>query len=257
MKNKPSTAAPSFQNLGRRGNLVSILAETLEREIMEGRYRPGDQLPTESALAATAGVSRTVVREAVASLRAAGLVETRQGAGAFVLPHVRRPGLPGIERNQIEDIVAVLELRLAVEVEAAALAAARRTADDIEHIDAALAAFEDDRQHADAGLGADLDFHQAVAAATKNPYFGQFLTGLGRAAVPRSRLQQGGKDTVTLDEYLRFVQIEHLAVRNAIVAGDAALAAAAMRSHLAGSRSRYAAMLDGESKGEKKLASNG
>src|SRR5690606_15581682 len=107
MKNKPSTTAPAIRDIGRRGNLVAMPAESLEREIVEGRYRPGDQLPTESAMAAGAGVSRTVVREAVASLRAAGLVETRQGAGAFVLPHVRRPGLPGIERNQLEDIIAV------------------------------------------------------------------------------------------------------------------------------------------------------
>lgn len=256
MKNK-TTDAPAFQNIGRRGNLVSMLAESLEREIVEGRYRPGDQLPTEAAMAATAGVSRTVVREAVASLRAAGLVETRQGAGAFVLPHVRRPaGLPGIEPNQLEDIIAVLELRLAVEVEAAALAAARRTPEDIAHLDEALAAFEADHDHEDSGLDADLDFHQAVAAATKNPYFGQFLTGLGRAAVPRSRLSKIGDGEATLEEYLRFVQVEHQAVRNAIVAGDAALAAAAMRSHLAGSRSRYAAML-GEKKMRRKARSDG
>lgn len=245
MQDEPSLPENAIGNIGRRGNLVSMLAKSLEREILAGKYGPGDQLPTESALASSAGVSRTVVREAVASLRAAGLVETRQGAGAFVLSGIRRlGGLPNVERDQIEDIIVVLELRLAVEVEAAALAAARRTDDDIERIDRALAAFDSEHEHEDTGLDADMDFHQAVAAATKNPYFGQFLSGLGRSAVPRSRLKRGGADAKNIGEYLRFVQMEHTAVRNAIVAQDSALAAAAMRAHLAGSRSRYAEMLN-------------
>jgi GntR family transcriptional repressor for pyruvate dehydrogenase complex len=241
----------AIRNIGKRGNLVAMLTETLEREIVEGRYRPGDRLPTESSMATSAGVSRTVVREAVASLRAAGLVETRQGAGAFVLTNtLRLGGLPKIARNQLEDIVAVLELRLAVEVEAAALAAARRTDEDIALLDRALAQFDVEREHEGSGLDADVDFHLSVAAATKNPYFGQFLSGLGRSAVPRSRLNRGGKDARNLEEYLRFVQIEHGAIRSAIVAHDSALAAAAMRAHLAGSRSRYAEMLKDQESGE-------
>jgi GntR family transcriptional repressor for pyruvate dehydrogenase complex len=235
---------PALKTFAKRGNLVAMLTQTLEREILEGRYRPGDQLPTESVLASTTGVSRTVVREAVASLRAAGLVETRQGAGAFVLARTRRmAGLPGIDRHQLEDIVAVLELRLAVEVEAAALAASRRSDEDIGRIDRALAHFDVEHRLESTGLESDLDFHQAVAAATKNPYFGQFLSGLGRSAVPRSRLKQSGRGVTNLEEYLSFVQLEHRAIRNAIEARDPALAAAAMRAHLAGSRSRYAKML--------------
>lgn len=241
MTDESSIREPVIGNIGKRGNLVSMLAESLEREITGGRYRPGDQLPTEAAMAASAGVSRTVVREAVASLRAAGLVETRQGAGAFVLSGIRRlGGIPKIERNELEDIVAMLELRLAVEVEAAALAAMRRTDEDMAHIDRALAQFDSERTHQGSGLDADLDFHQAVAAATKNPYISQFLSGLGRSAVPRSRI----KDAKNLQDYLGFVHMEHTAVRNAILARDSALAAASMRAHLAGSRSRYAALLN-------------
>src|SRR6218665_2744154 len=239
MTSEPIHTEPVLKTIAKRGNLVATLTETLEREILEGRYRPGDQLPTESMLATTTGVSRTVVREAVASLRAAGLVETRQGAGAFVLARTRRvSGFPEIDRTQLADIVAVLELRLAVEVEAAALAASRRTDEDIVQIDRALVEFESAQRRESSGLESDLGFHQAVAAATKNPYFGQFLLGLGRSAVPRSRLKQGGRGVANLDEYLRFVQLEHRAIRNALEARDPALAAAAMRAHLAGSRSR-------------------
>src|SRR3954471_17552606 len=79
------TVLQAFAGRQPRTNLVATVTETLRREIVEGRLKPGDRLPTDAALGASAGVSRTVVREAVASLKAEGFVETRQGAGAFVL----------------------------------------------------------------------------------------------------------------------------------------------------------------------------
>lgn len=237
-------AAFPMEPIGKRGNLVSALTELLRKEIVDGRLQPGDQLPTEAALAARAGVSRTVVREAVASLRAGGLVETRQGAGAFVLsPGARLSRLPQVGRNEIEDILSVLELRLAVEVEAATLAAMRRTDEDIQHLDAALASLEAAQEKHDPGLGADVAFHHAIAMATHNPYFAPFLANLGESAMPRARLARNTAEPSGLGDYLGLVLNEHRAIRNAVLARDAALAAAAMRSHLAGSRTRYAAML--------------
>ncbi|MEJ1157079.1 FadR/GntR family transcriptional regulator [Prosthecomicrobium sp. N25] len=240
MQKQPSSGPLALGTFPRSKNLVGMLSEHLEREIREGRLVPGDRLPTEAALAASAGVSRTVVREAVASLKASGLVETRQGAGAFV--RQPPPGfgpVPGIERATVDDIVWILELRLAVEVEAAALAASRRKPADIEALDGALA--EMARAHAvgQDGVAADLAFHRALAAATGNPYFGRFLDQLGELALPRRRLtphKTFGPD------YLDLVEREHRAIRDAVVAGDAALAAAAMRGHLAGSRARYAGL---------------
>lgn len=239
------SAAPTPLPLGtvpRTKNLVAMLAETLEREIREGRLSPGDRLPTEAALSASAGVSRTVVREAVAALKAAGLVETRQGAGAFVLqPPARLGGLGPIERATVEDILSILELRLAVEVEAATLAAARRTPEDVAALDAAIAAIAADREAGGDAVASDLAFHRAVAAATRNPYFGRFLDQLGELALPRRRLLPAARFGA---DYLALVEREHRAIRDAIAAGDTTLAGAAMRGHLAGSRARYAALAE-------------
>ncbi|HEY4200199.1 MAG TPA: FadR/GntR family transcriptional regulator [Devosiaceae bacterium] len=244
MENNNGDAKWQLEQIGKRGNLVASLAHMLERQIVEGQLQAGDRLPTEAQLAASTGVSRTVVREAVASLRAAGLVESRQGAGVFVLS--ASPGFgrfPMAARNQIEDVLFVLELRLAVEVEAAALAASRRTDDDIANMEAALDQLLVAQGAGEAGLGADMTFHQAVAQATQNPYFAQFLSSLGGSAMPRGRLPDDTRPGADMSAYLGFVLSEHRYIKDAIVARDATLAAAAMRSHLAGSRSRYANLL--------------
>src|SRR5919106_4508659 len=101
------------------------LFEQLAEQIRSGRFAPGARLPTEQALTRAARVSRTVVREAVAALRAEGLVVTRQGVGAFVSAEPQRaPFRIEPERMQtLDDILGVMELRLGVEVEAAGIAA--------------------------------------------------------------------------------------------------------------------------------------
>lgn len=233
----------AFTRRGPRTNLVASLTETLRRQIVEGYLRLGDRLPTEAALGISAGVSRTVVREAVASLKAEGLVETRQGAGAFVLSVPKRlPAVGKIEAATVEDIVAVLELRLAVEVEAASLAASRRDNSDLKAMEAAMAEFSLQRKRTGDSVGADIKFHRALALATKNPRFASFLDYLGEFAVPRRHLQDGIK-TVGVDvEYLDLVEREHLAIYEAVRTKDSAMAAVTMRVHLGGSRSRYMAL---------------
>src|SRR6266702_7953242 len=104
------------------GELVARLAD----DITSGRIPPGSRLPTEQEMIATTGVSRTVVREAVAALRAEGLVITRQGVGAFVTANPRRPfRLEGGELDELREVIGVMELRTGVEVEAAGIAAER------------------------------------------------------------------------------------------------------------------------------------
>jgi DNA-binding FadR family transcriptional regulator len=89
--NKGTGAAPGLAALGPPRSLTQMLIERLSAQIMAGELKPGAQLPTEPELIAAAGVSRTVVREAVSALRAEGLVVTRQGVGAFVAETPRRP----------------------------------------------------------------------------------------------------------------------------------------------------------------------
>jgi DNA-binding FadR family transcriptional regulator len=115
---------------GRRPrSLAGELVRALGDRVRDGRLAPGSKLPTEAQIVGEFGVSRTVVREALSQLQAAGLVRTRHGVGTFVVG----PGRDGVFRigpQQLEtlrDVVAVLELRIGVETEAAALAAQRRT----------------------------------------------------------------------------------------------------------------------------------
>ena len=243
MARRMESASLTIDTIERRTNLVSALVAAMEREIAEGRLKPGDRLPSETVLAASAGVSRTVVREAVAALRAARLVETRQGAGAFVLsPMPRLTVQSGVQRATVEEILAMLELRLAVEVESAAIAASRRTDADIAALDAAIAALQAERS-AGEGINADLAFHKALAAATKNRYFIDFMAQLGELAFPRRHLSRAAIDLGGMQPYLLLVEAEHRAIRDAVAAHDGALASATMRGHLAGSRRRYAALI--------------
>src|SRR5262249_28751625 len=110
-------------------NLSGAVVERIAGEIRSGRLAPGSRLPTAQEVMAAMGVSRTVVREAVAALRAEGLVRTRQGSGAFVAADASRVAFridpDGL--SSIADVLEVMELRLAIEVEAAALAAERTT----------------------------------------------------------------------------------------------------------------------------------
>src|SRR6476469_10247926 len=110
-------------------NLMEEVVARIAGEIRSGRLAPGARLPTEQQLMQAMGVSRTVVREAVAALRAEGLVTTRQGSGAFVSADASRVPFridpEGL--SSIGDVLEVMELRLAIEVEAAALAAERIT----------------------------------------------------------------------------------------------------------------------------------
>src|SRR2546423_6622286 len=117
------------------------LFEQLAGEIRSGRLAPGARLPTEQALTRAARVSRTVVREAVSALRAEGLVTTRQGVGAFVADS--RPfRINGDDLRSLREVIAIMELRTGVEIEAAGLAAERASAADLGRIADAYRAIE-------------------------------------------------------------------------------------------------------------------
>src|SRR5262245_36664569 len=124
-----------FGPLAAPRSLTHALIERLTDQITAGELKPGAQLPTEQELIAATGVSRTVVREAVAALRAEGLVITRQGVGAFVAQTPRRPfRIDGGELQSLRDVIEVMELRTGVEVEAAGLAAERASATQLRAI---------------------------------------------------------------------------------------------------------------------------
>src|SRR6478672_3748518 len=121
------------------------LFEQLAGEMRSGRLSPGERLPTEQELTRAARVSRTVVREAVAALRAEGLVVTRQGVGAFVSAEPQHaPFRIEPERMQtLADVLNVMELRLGVEIESAGIAAERASKAHLRGIANALNAIEE------------------------------------------------------------------------------------------------------------------
>lgn len=234
MIRKPSSAA------GGR-NLTQETTEALRAKIAAGPMKAGDRLPTEKELEAEFGVSRTVIREAVAVLKADGLVEPRRGAGIFVRDPEgsRRKSFMTFVPGDVHEALDLLELRMAVEIEAAGLAATRRSLSQDARIRECQALFE---REIDAGASAvdrDAAFHLAIANGTNNSLFTSFLESLGRNAIPRSALSEEDRARLIDRTYLERVNKEHRAIVDAISAGDADGARVAMRDHLSGSITRY------------------
>jgi DNA-binding FadR family transcriptional regulator len=221
-------------------SLTHALIERLTAQITTGELAPGAQLPTEQELIAATGVSRTVVREAVAALRAEGLVVTRQGVGAFVAETPRRPfRIDGGELASLHHVIEVMELRTGIEVEAAGLAAERASAADLDRIADAYAAIGAAIGRGDAAVDQDFAFHCRIAEATGNPQFARFLDYLGRFIIPRQTIRVTIGTAAERRAYLERIQREHRDILAAIRARATAKARAAMRRHLANSRARY------------------
>lgn len=222
-----------------RTNLVETVGARLRQAIVSGALKPGDKLPSEAGLTREHDVSRTVIREAIASLRADGLVEARHGVGVFVLdaPSPVR-GFQSFDTDRISSIIEMLELRAAIEVEAAGLAAIRRSPAQEEFIweryDELDRLIEAQRPTTEA----DFAFHLAIADATNNRRFREFLEMLGPNVIPRTSLQTNDGEHTPMD-YLRQIQAEHRRVAEAISSHDEEAARDAVRTHLKGSQQRY------------------
>lgn len=220
--------------------LADQVASTLETEIRAGRIQASEKLPTEAALAQQFQVSRTVVREAISKLQASGLVETRHGIGTFVLGMGQNPGfkITPEQFSTLRDVIAVLELRIGVETEAAALAAQRRTDANLATMRQALNAVAQAVDEGRDAVAADFQFHLEIARATQNSHFTELMSTLGSMIIPRARLQSSDDQSDERRQYLRRVNGEHENIFDAIVGQDPDAARAAMRTHLANSRER-------------------
>ena len=221
-------------------SLAHELVERLKERILAGQMEPGQKLPTEAALVEEFGVSRTVVREAISRLQAAGLVETFQGRGTFVL------ALPEPERFEVgaervrshRDVLDMIDFRIGVESEAAALAATRRTDVQLKAIERALRDLGRAGERPSHAVESDYEFHLRIAVASGNRFYRDLLASLGPMMImlPRTRLE--AEYTVSDATHLTRVSLEHENIHLAIARGDAEAARAAMRLHLANSRAR-------------------
>ena len=239
MNKRSSKNVALLQPLEAPRGLTDELVARLTAGIVSGKLPPGSRLPTEQEMIAATGVSRTVVREAVAALKADRLVVTRQGVGAFVAEQVRRPFRVDFdEHSTLREVLNVMELRTGVEVEAAGLAAERASAAQVKKIADRFAAINAAIGRGENAVEQDFAFHCEIADATGNPQFRRFLEYLGRFIIPR-RSVWGRSAPASKSSYSNVFQQEHEQILNAIRGRAVTQARAAMQRHLVNSRRRY------------------
>jgi len=227
-----------FKQIRRIENLPTTIAREIHDRIVSGALKAGDKLPTESELSESFGVSRAVVREAIAQLRQEGKIETRQGVGAFVTEPDRRHSIK-IDDQALRDpesFRSLFQLRNVLEVEAAGLAAQNYTDADLLKIDDALNRMQHADKWSEDGVVADLDFHYALACATGNEYFPLFIGFISEKisfAINVTRAAQPVRE-----ELIKVTIAEHIAVRDAVAARDIDAARHAMELHILGGAQR-------------------
>jgi len=242
---EPGNAAPESPRqvlpLSRRAH--EFVAHEMLVLILSGRFRAGDRLPPERALAAEFGVSRPTVRQAVGVLATHGLVEARVGSGTFV---VGRPYLGDASAAaEGADIAEIMEARLVFEVGAVRLAARRalRSREDLGLLAAIVEALEQIEDVDAFPVDIDVAFHRAILRLARNTQ----LEGLVEPAWPASAAASAAaaRGVWTADDTAR-IAAQHRAVYEALRLGDAELAAFEMERHL---RTELARLIDASSTG--------
>jgi GntR family transcriptional repressor for pyruvate dehydrogenase complex len=226
-----------FVPLQRSARLADQLYEQIVNQIVQGSLPTGERLPSENRLCAIFNVSRPVVREAICRLQADGLVVTKQGAGTFVAIRPKDELLNLAPIGGMADLMRCFEFRIALEGEAAFLAAQRRTRESMTEIDKALAALSRAIRHKELGAEADHRFHVVIARASQNELFHRSLETLSahiRASVTVGRSLSLNHSTARLEA----VQSEHEAIGKVIRTGDAECARNYMRTHIDNARAR-------------------
>ena len=229
-----------MNRLSRPASLARRIAQALRDDIAAGRFAAGARLPAEATLAETFDVSRPIVREAIALLKADGILVTRKGSGAYVS---ETPGGQVWRVASAPDggptLVQLFELRRVVETACAEMAAARRTDADLVAIRAALATMKTHATDFPSAAAADIAFHHAIAQAAHNPCF----TGLTdfvsqQLLVARQHAWENSARLGALHGTPRAADAEHAALVEAIAAGDPSAARAAATAHLSAAAAR-------------------
>lgn len=225
------SAAPSAQS--------SRLSDLLRKRIVSGGLQAGEKLPTEAELAESFRISRPSVREAIAILRAEDLVVSRRGSGSYVSAAPRLEIRLPRPSASVEDIARMIELRRAIETEAARLAALRRSPAQMRALREAEAALRAAEANGEDGVAEDLRLHGLIAQAAGNPYLldvhiacQQLLAEAMRA----TRANERHRAPLVAE-----VHAEHARILLAVEAGEGVWAADAMAFHLAGAERRLRA----------------
>ncbi len=226
-----SGAAFSPQPITGNKTLADQVTEALINKIRGNEFVDA-QLPSEQAMAEGFGVSRTVIREAISRLKAEGLIDTRQGRGAFV--RTDRLDVPfRIDLSSADllgSLLHIIELRRGLDAEIAFLAASRRKRDQMTAIRRALADIERASKAGHDAAAEDLAFHLSIAQATGNPLFLELLRFLNQFLYIAIRVTRANEDQRL--EFSEQTRVEHMAIAAAIERQDPEAAATAAKIHM-------------------------
>jgi len=217
----------SFEPI-RRSPLYQEIAQRLRELIVSGDLHPGDRMPAERQLAEMLGVSRTSIRQALAALQAVGLVDIRHGDGVYVRkePNTLRPEVNAQLQTSGGVLVGVMEVREALEVQIARLAAARRTEADLDALRDAVSTMEQAGEDGDDPSASDEQFHAALAEAAGNAMLVDLMRQIAEpiGLTRRASLARRGQVNRSSAGHRRII--------DAVAAGDEDAAMTAMRAHL-------------------------
>lgn len=213
----------------KKKKLYEEIVKQLTDLIEEGKLLPGDKLPSERQLAEELNVSRTAIREALRAMESMGYIESKVGGGTFVkaisLDNVLNPFSAVLSQNK-KLISELLEVRQLLEAEITLLAAKRATDKDFEAMQKALDDMEKDIGNGGIGLEGDIDFHSALATASRNSAMSEILR-MCAGLLSKSRqttLSIPGQPTRSLND--------HKAIFNSIKNGSEVLAQELMKDHI-------------------------
>ncbi|SFU42269.1 FadR/GntR family transcriptional regulator [Halomonas korlensis] len=229
--------SPGGRSDGKGQKLSDRVYGDIVDRIIQREFGEGDRLPSEEQLATHYGVSRPIIREALARLRDDALIRSQRGSGSFVQRRPDRAMLEFAPLESLADIQRCFEFRIAVETEAARLAAAKATEEERVALTQALALLEQRIRDNALGVDADFSFHLCIAHATHNRFFSDTLLSL-QAAITYGQNLARGLGLRRPEHHVPEVQVEHRNIHDAILAGDAERAAHCMQHHLSNSRRR-------------------
>ncbi len=226
---------PVHTRVNRQPALARQVADILQKEISAGLYAPGDQFPSENALAKRLDVSRTVIREALAHLKYDGILESRQGGRTRVSADLSR-SVFRLDENEQEEIVWIghlYELRLIVESEAAALAAKRATKKEFQKIKKSFHAFEQALEGGEDGYQQSKAFHRSILEASGNPHLSKLVEWID------AKLWARPVESMLNQRVTRSIHREHTTLIQAIKERDTDKARKMAQKHVINAAKRF------------------
>ena len=237
MYDRPDSRQPHDPQQADSTSLCDLIYQKVLERILSGEYPARSKLPTEVQLSEELGVSRPVLRQALAKLRDDNLIVSRRGSGSYVRATPDSAMLAYAPISSIQDIQRCFEFRTGIEGEIAALAAERHNDESLKQIKRGLDQINEKLRSGTSSVDADYNFHLAVCNATQNKYYVKAFASLYeniRVGMQLTSYLSNRKPT----KRFHLIREEHGAVFEAIRKRDPEEARATMRLHIANARQR-------------------